>query len=115
MRAPTMLCAAVLCWAGLAGSAAHADLQVRSPIVDYQEIEVEHNGLVTIGGRRSDRSQSYTYELGYGVLPFWKFSIEAETGAEPGGRFSYQATTFENVFQLTPQGEFWLDAGFFAE
>ena len=30
---------------------AHAELKVRMPTVDYREVELEHNGLVTFGSR----------------------------------------------------------------
>jgi hypothetical protein len=97
---------------------AHADLKVRSPIVDFREIEFEHNGLVTFDKRKSplNGQQSYTFELGYGVTPWWFPELEFETEALPGeGNLHLNARTFENTFQLLPQGKYWLDLGFFAE
>ena len=97
-------------------TAALADLQVRSPIVEYQEFEFEHNGAVALDHRRGQNTdQSFTYSLGYGITPFWKLELEAETGAEPGQRLAYRATTLENTFQLTTQGQYWADLGIFAE
>ena len=97
-------------------SAAYADIKVRSPLVTYREFEFEHNGSVTFD-RRSElnKAQSYTYSIAFGVTPFWKIELEPETGAPPDGRLMYQATTIENTFQLTPQGKYWADAGFFFE
>jgi high-affinity iron transporter len=97
-------------------NAAWADFKVRSPIVEYREFEFEHNGAVTFDHRTGlGNDQSYTYSLGYGLTPFWKIELEAETGAPPGERLSYRATTLENTFELTPQGKYWADLGFFAE
>lgn len=104
---------AILLWA----QGARAEFKVRSPIVDYREFEFEHNGDVTFDKPNSglNNGQSYTNEIEYGVLPWWQPGIEGEWGADPGGNLTYQATTFENLFQITPQGEYWADLGFFAE
>jgi hypothetical protein len=103
--------------AGVVTTAAHAEFHVRSPTVVYREVEIEHNGSVTLDKKDSglNHKQSYTTELAYGVTPWWKIGVEAETGADADQRFRYQATTLENMFQLTPQGEYWADLGLFAE
>ena len=108
--------------AGLLGSSlqappALAELKVRSPIVEWREVEVEHNGLVTFDRRKSglDGNQSYTFELGYGVTPWWQLEAEVETQAVAGQNLRINARTIENTFQLLPQGKYWLDLGFFAE
>jgi hypothetical protein len=93
-----------------------ADFQVRSPIVEYREFEFEHNGSVTFDSKSElNKDQSYTFSLGLGVMPFWKIELEGETEAPPGQNLSYTATTLENTFQLTPQGKYWADLGFFFE
>ena len=95
---------------------ARADFKVRSPIVEFREFEFEHNGSVTFDSRRDvNRDQSYTYSVGVGVTPWWKIELEGETGAPPGNNLKFQATTLENTFQLTPQGKYFLDLGFFYE
>ena len=95
---------------------AHADFQVRTPTVDYREFEFEHNGSVTFDRKgERNRDQSYTYSLGLGVTPFWTLELEGETGARPDGNLHFRATTVENTFQLTPQGKYWADLGFFFE
>lgn len=104
---------------GIAGAfaPAKAEFKVRSPIVDYRELEFEHNGDVTVDrpGSGRNNAQSFTYELEIGALPFWQPGIEAETETDPGSNQRYSATSFENLFQLTPQGKYWADVGFFAE
>jgi len=101
----------------VATSSVHAEFKVRSPIVDFREFEFEHNGATTFDRRKSGLSnnQSYTNEIGYGVTPFWQFELEVEMAAPSGSNLAYAATTFENTFQLTPQGAYWADLGFFAE
>lgn len=90
---------------------------MRSPIVEEGEIEYEHNGSVTFDKKKSGRNndQSYTHSLGYGVTSFWKTELEGEFEAAPASNLRFKATTFENVFQLTPQGEYFADLGLFAE
>jgi hypothetical protein len=96
---------------------AHADFQVRSPIVEEGEWELEHNGAVTFDKSKSglNNDQSYTFSLGYAPFSWWRVELEGETEAPPGGNLQYNATTFENMFQLAPQGKYWLDPGFFLE
>lgn len=96
---------------------AHADFQVRSPIVEEGEWELEHNGAVTFDKSKSglNNDQSYTFSLGYAPFSWWRLELEGETEAPPGGNLQYTATTFENMFQLAPQGKYWLDPGFFLE
>lgn len=98
-------------------SPARAELKVRSPIVDWRELEFEHNGLFTLDRRKSalNGNQSYTFELGYGVTPWWLIELEGETQALAGQNVRLNARTLENTFQLLPQGKYWLDAGLFAE
>jgi hypothetical protein len=117
-----LACAAgVVLAAGLAAlataSTARAEFKLRYPIVDYREVEFEHNGDTTFDKRKSGLSnnQSYTNEIGYGVLPFWQFELEGEWAANAGQNLRYDATTLENTFQFTPQGKYWADLGFFAE
>lgn len=98
-------------------TSARAEFQVRSPTVDYRELEIEHNGSITFDKSGSDKNhnQSYTNSIGYGVTPWWMVELEGEWGSESDEQLRYQATTLENIFQLTPQGEYWADLGFFAE
>jgi hypothetical protein len=110
---PAILALGLLAWS----APAHADFQVRSPIVDYLEWEFEHNGSVTFDKSKSglNNDQSYTFAVGYAPFSWWRFELEGETEAPPGGNLQYTATTFENMFELAPQGKYWLDPGFFLE
>ncbi len=101
----------------LAGPAWGQDLHIRSPVVEGGEVELEHNAFVGLGRKGSDYNglQAYTYSLGYGVTRFWKLELEAETGARPTSNLAYTATTIESTFQLTPQGKYAADLGFFLQ
>jgi high-affinity iron transporter len=101
-----------------AGSVGFADeLKVRYPIVDYREFEIEHNGVTTFDSPKSGKSnnQFYNVEWGFGPVPNWFVELEHELAAPPGENITYEATTVENYFQLTPTGKYWGDLAFFAE
>jgi hypothetical protein len=121
-----------LMWVGAIGlggallvpSAARAEVHVRSPLVEYREFEFEMNGFAATNSKAGqfNNGQSYTYALGYGVLPWWKIELEGETGAEiaesgsgASERLKFQAATFENFLQLTPEGKYFVNAGLFLE
>ena len=101
----------------LAPVPAQADMKVRSPFVEWREFEIEHNGLVTFGpkGSASDRAQSYTTAIGYGLTEWWKIELEGEMSSGGGKTLVWNATTIENYFQLTERGKYIFDVGFFAE
>src|SRR3954453_16214657 len=82
---------------------AYADLKVRMPQVEYRELEFEHNGLVTFAGKGSslNHAQSYTNEVGYGLLPWWGIELEGELASGGGQHLTWNAVTLENTFQLT--------------
>lgn len=112
--------AAVLAAAGAAlalAAPARADFELHYPIIDYREFELEHNGDTTLdkAGSGKSNNQSYTVELGYAPFTWWEPELEFDMAAAPGQNWNYSATTFENTFQLTEQGKYWADLGFFAE
>ena len=109
----------IMAFASMLGfaSPAFAELKVRSPLVTWREVEFEHSGLLTFDKRKSslNGNQSYTYELGYGVTPWWLVELEVETQALAGQNHRLNARTIENTFQILPQGKYWIDLGLFAE
>lgn len=96
---------------------AKADFELHYPIIDYREFELEHNGDTTFdkAGSGKSNNQSYTVEFGYAPFTWWEPELELDMAAAPGQNWNYSATTFENTFQLTEQGKYWADLGFFAE
>ena len=110
----TLALAAVM----LAGRTARADFKVWLPDVNYGELAIESVGDIGFDPH-ADRSgeQSYTAEFEYGVTHWWQTELELEFERDPGpGQATYfNQVTSENLFQFTQRGEYWLDAGFFAE
>src|SRR4051794_40723287 len=82
---------------------AQADLQVRTPQVEYREFVLEHDGLITFGAKGSplNRAQSYANTIGYGVLPWWRIELAGEMSSGGGQHLTFDAVTLENTFQLT--------------
>jgi hypothetical protein len=99
------------------GRSVHAEFKLRYPVVEYRELEIEHNGSVTFDKSKSGKSnnQSFPTEIEFGFLPFWKIGLETNIEANSGQNIHYEATAVENYFQLTPQGKYWADLTFFTE
>jgi hypothetical protein len=101
-----------------AGGTAWADFQVWTPDVNKGELALE-----TVGDAGFDHNpdqngeQSYTAEIEYGLTSWWQTELELEFGRDPGPHLAtyFSQITSENLFQFTERGEYWLDAGFFAE
>jgi hypothetical protein len=100
-----------------AGSAAHAQLKVRYPIVDYREVEIEPFGDITFDKPKSGLSnnQRYNIEYGFGPLPNWFVEIGHELAAPNGENITYDATEIESYLQLTPTGKYFGDLAMLAE
>jgi hypothetical protein len=99
-------------------SQAHADnLKIRSPIVEFRELEFEHFGQTTFDKPKNGLSnnQAYSNEIEYGVLPWLKLGIESNLQAPSGHNLQYDATAVEGTVQLTPQGKYFADLGLFIE
>jgi hypothetical protein len=97
---------------------AAADFKVRMPDAETGEFAIEplgdygHDPLRTHSGELS-----LTQEFEYGVNGFWRTELELEQNRDPGPgqSLNFSQVTSENIFQLTGRGQYWLDAGFFAE
>ena len=114
-RTPATLAVATLAVATLAAPATAA-LRVHSPIVEEAEAEIETKVDATID-HRPTRTGGYSanVSLGYGVTEYWKLEVEGQWKRDPQGASHFDSTSIENVFQLTPQGKYWADVGFFVE
>jgi hypothetical protein len=98
------------------GGLAHAAPHVLSPIVEQGEVEIETRADSTFDKREElNHARSYNVDVGYGVNEFWATEIETQWKQAPMEPRHYDSTSWENRFQLTPQGKYWLDAGIFAE
>jgi len=96
---------------------AHAtDLKVYSPIVEQGEFALEARGNVAIDDDAfTDGELNQRFEIEYTPTHFWHTALVGEVEKEPGGSVEYEATAWENIFQIFPQGREWLDLGFYIE
>ncbi len=98
----------------LIANAARADeLRLISPNdIGYREIEIEHEGLASIGGGRD-----YSLDLGTGPTPWWHVGVELdlEHEAGPDNETSLQGLTLENQIRLARPGENWADVALYSE
>lgn len=101
---------------GFSGTAKAADLKVYSPIVEEGEYAIEVRGNVTHDNNPA-KDGTYTQVTEFEITPtsYWHTAIFGEMKKEPFGSLQYKATGWENIFQLTPQGKYWADLGFYAE
>src|SRR5579863_235708 len=117
MRRPLALCAAGAA-AILAAAPAAADFKVWYPDAEFGETALESLGDYGHASHPArSGEQSYTEEVERGVTPFWRTELELEQDRAPGlGQLTnFSQVTSENLFQFTEPGEYWLDAGFYAE
>lgn len=102
----------------IGASAAHADFKVWTPDVNKGEVALENVGDVgSDPNAAKNGEQSHTAEIEYGVTNWWQTEAEFEFNRDPGPGQPTKFTQFtsENLFAFTERGEYWLDAGFFAE
>ncbi len=97
---------------------ARADFKVEQPDAETGEFAIEPLGDLghdPLGAHNSEAS--FTEELEYGVNGFWQteLELEQERPAGPGQAVNFSQVTSENIFQFTQRGQYWADAGFFAE
>lgn len=108
-------------WAALVAGlitagAVRADHYIYSPVVEEGVLELEtrlHRSVDSAADKNN--AQTHIFELGYGVTSWWHTALVGVLDKQPQGSLSYNATGWENIFQLTQQGEYWLDAGLYLE
>ena len=97
---------------------AFAEKLVYAPNAEQGEWEVENTGVYDFDPHKDKNAiQEYHYSIGYGVNSFWhtELELEAETVPTDDSITKFQAThmEWENIFQLAPKGEYWLDPGIY--
>lgn len=110
--------AAVAALLAAEAESARADFRVKYPDAEPGEFEIENIGNYGQDFRKAfDNEQSHVLEFEYGLTNFWKPELEFEFERAPGqgNKTVFSQITLENVFQFTERGQYWLDAGFFAE
>ena len=120
MRLLRPVCGVLVTGLTLAAAArpALADFKVFQPDAEFGETAVEivgDAGFDPVPGRAGE--QSFVEEIERGVTPFWRteLELEADRDAGPGQPTNFTQFTWENVFQLTQPGEYFMDSGFFFE
>jgi hypothetical protein len=102
--------------AALLPAPANADFEIYSPAVEQGVLELELFGTRSFDPKRDrNNEQTHKFEFSYGVNSWWQTAIETKVNKEPRGGLLYDATSWENIFQITPQGKYWLDFGLFLE
>jgi hypothetical protein len=99
------------------GTAARADdFIVYSPHIDRGVSEVELRGFDTGDGRPGFDGQSASeLSFSHALTGWWKPEVYvAEYEKNPGGNEGLVGYEFENTFQFTEPGEYWVDTGFLA-
>ena len=95
---------------------AHAEQKVYSPIVHQGEFSLEARGDTAVDrGQAEEDIQNHVYELEYGVTNRWMTALVGELAQDKGGPLRYEATGWENIYQLFEQGEAWVDSGVYFE
>jgi len=95
---------------------AEATQKVYSPYVEKGELELEVRSHIDSDDDDSkDGARKDKYEIGYGITDWWFSSVFFEYEKSPGGKLHHEATAWENIFQLTDPGKYWLDVGFYLE
>lgn len=113
-RQALWLCALLL---NRAGTVAHADdFIVYSPHVNEGQSEIEMRGFYTRDGRFDfDGQAAGELSLAHAFTGWWKpefYVLEYEKNpGESGGLVGHE---FENTFQFTQPGQYWVDVGFLA-
>ena len=118
----TVITIGLVCAFGLSQSA-YAEKHVYSPIIEQGELELETTGVYdTDHSKEKNAKQEYKNAIGYGVTDRWATELYGEFERQPqqdaNGNTSQSSIKFthmewENRYQLTEQGKFWLDAGLY--
>ncbi|MCC6608679.1 MAG: hypothetical protein IT515_03250 [Burkholderiales bacterium] len=93
-----------------------APFKVYSPKVERGVNELEYRMYRDFDHRDEiDGSQAHKLSVGRGVTDFWFTEVYASFEKEDGASLKQDAVEWENKFQLTPRGKYWLDLGLLAE
>lgn len=92
------------------------DLKVYSPLVEKGELAFEVLGNTTFDGQDSlDGFQYHEFEFEYGVTDWWASSLTNSIIKNTNENIKYNVLGWENTFQFTEEGKYWLDLGMHIE
>lgn len=86
--------------------------KVYDPYVYQGELEIEARGVHMFD---NDNEHKAKLGVGYGVNSFWFIEGYAIFEKESGESADMEAIELENKFQLTEQGQYWVDVGLLTE
>lgn len=93
-------------------SSAFAIDKLYKPYVHQGEWELEYFGTRSFDGDDTkDDAQKHQLSVGYGVTDYWKTELYASFEKDPQDSLTFDSWEWENIFQFTKSGEYWLDAG----
>jgi FTR1 family protein len=89
---------------------------VYSPIIEQGERALELRGYSDFDSARAhDRGAEHKLEFEYAPLAYWKTEAFVAWARDPGGPLRATELAWENIFQLTAQGQYWADLGALVE
>lgn len=114
LRQALALCALLLACVGAPAQA--DDFIVYSPHINQSQSEVELRGFYTGDGRSDFDGQSASeLSFSHAFTDWWKPEIYVgEYEKNPGENEGLVGYEFENTFQFTQPGQYWVDVGFLA-
>ncbi len=93
-------------------SADLSDLKVYSPIVEKGDFGFEVLGNTTLDENGElDGFQYHEFEFEYGVTDWWATSLTNSLVKNVGEDLKYNVIGWENTFEFTEKGRYWLDTG----
>lgn len=96
----------------LAANPAHAIDKLYKPYVEKGEWEAEYFGTRSFDDNNArDNAQKHKAAIGYGVTDYWKTELYASFEKEPQDHTTFDSWEWENIFQFTKPGEYWVDSG----
>jgi len=101
---------------GISRIAEAADYQVYSPNVVKGEKELELRGFNSWGTHAgSGTKEAVRFAAGFAPTDFWATELYVNYEKKPGESLKVEEYEWENRFQLTPQGKYWVDVGLLTE
>ncbi|MEP6998716.1 MAG: hypothetical protein ABI900_13775 [Betaproteobacteria bacterium] len=89
---------------------------IYSPRVEQGEWELEYKGRYFYDRDSDEHRQSQSkMALGYGPTSYWWTELYAEYEHTPGNGGGWSAFEWENRFQFTEPGQYWMDVGALVE
>ncbi len=89
--------------------------KIYSPYVTKGEWEVEYRGSSTFDSNHDKNGiQSHQTALGYSPTDYWATELYSNFVRDPESTFHMEGLEWENRFQLTEPGKYWMDFGLLA-